>query len=80
MLIQVLDAGQICEFASPHLLLQIPDGHFNKMALQTGTSEYQQLVSIAEEAYRKKKSTQPEAVDLVTQGLVVKDTDHVISV
>jgi len=64
--IQVLDRGQICEFDSPYLLLQNTNGLFHQMALQTGSSEFEQLQHTARKAHNKLK-IQPKEVDVVLQ-------------
>jgi len=64
--LQVLDEGQIREFDSPYLLLQNTNGLFYQMALQAGSSEFEQLQRIAKEAHHR-LNIQPEAVDIVLQ-------------
>ncbi|KAJ8951073.1 hypothetical protein NQ318_003771 [Aromia moschata] len=50
----VMDAGLVVEFDHPHRLLQIPDGHFHKMVLETGPTMSLQLKDIALEAFKEK--------------------------
>ncbi|XP_074034753.1 ATP-binding cassette sub-family C member 4 isoform X2 [Leptinotarsa decemlineata] len=51
----VMSFGQMMEFDHPHVLLQIPNGHFHKMLLETGPSVTSRLKQIAEEAYANKQ-------------------------
>lgn len=43
----VMDAGQVLEFGHPHVLLQIADGTFRGMVVQTGPDMLEQLTKIA---------------------------------
>ncbi|KAJ8933698.1 hypothetical protein NQ314_013864 [Rhamnusium bicolor] len=52
----VMDAGAMVEFDHPHSLLQIPDGFFHRMVLQTGPTMTLQLKDVALEAFNKKES------------------------
>lgn len=51
--ILVMDAGRAVEFEHPYKLLQDPEGLFYKLVLQTGADMAQDLISVAEENYRK---------------------------
>nr|CAH7712851.1 unnamed protein product [Callosobruchus chinensis] len=50
----VMSSGNILEFDHPHRLLQIPDGHFHKIVLETGQQMAMELKNLAEEAYSRK--------------------------
>ncbi|KAI2474194.1 ATP binding cassette (ABC) transporter subfamily C member [Diabrotica virgifera virgifera] len=50
----VMSFGSMIEFDHPHNLLEIPDGHFHRMVLETGAGMTQQLKSIAKAAYNNK--------------------------
>ncbi|XP_049951742.1 ATP-binding cassette sub-family C member 4-like [Schistocerca serialis cubense] len=52
----VMDSGRMVEYAHPHVLLQIPDGHFTKMVEQTGKSMEAQLRQVAKEAYDQQQT------------------------
>lgn len=54
--VMVMAGGSMLEFDHPHNLLQIPDGHFHKMVLETGPTMSIQLKDIAQEAYKQKKN------------------------
>nr|XP_023021441.1 probable multidrug resistance-associated protein lethal(2)03659 [Leptinotarsa decemlineata] len=46
--------GSMVEFDHPYKLLQIPDGYFHKMVLETGPVMYAQLSDMALDSYNKK--------------------------
>ncbi|CAG9858693.1 unnamed protein product [Phyllotreta striolata] len=50
----VMSFGSIVEFDHPHKLLQIPDGHFHKMVLETGPTMTEELKEIAYKSYLDK--------------------------
>ncbi|KAJ3656111.1 hypothetical protein Zmor_015210 [Zophobas morio] len=50
--ILVMDAGQTAEFAHPHLLLQDTTGIFYGLVKQTGKGMAENLIKIAEDAYK----------------------------
>ncbi|CAH1105116.1 unnamed protein product [Psylliodes chrysocephalus] len=52
----VMSFGSLVEFDHPHNLLQIPDGYFHKMVLETGPVMAMQLKDVALEAYLKKEN------------------------
>ncbi|KAJ8933697.1 hypothetical protein NQ314_013863 [Rhamnusium bicolor] len=52
--VMVMSAGTMLEFDHPHNLLQIPEGHFHRMVLETGPTMSLQLKDIAAEAYKRK--------------------------
>ncbi|CAH1985088.1 unnamed protein product [Acanthoscelides obtectus] len=52
--VMVMSSGSVLEFDHPHKLLQIPEGHFHKMVLETGRQMANELEDIALEAYHKK--------------------------
>ncbi|KAI2474051.1 ATP binding cassette (ABC) transporter subfamily C member [Diabrotica virgifera virgifera] len=49
----VMSFGNMIEFDHPHKLLQIPDGHFHKMLLETGPVMSAQLKDVAMRAYQQ---------------------------
>lgn len=49
----VMEFGSMVEFDHPHLLLQKPDGVFNKMVTETGKALSEQLRKIARDSYQK---------------------------
>lgn len=49
--ILVLDAGRICEYDAPYVLLQNPEGMFYKMVQQTGKSEASALLQAAKQSF-----------------------------
>ncbi|XP_030759733.1 multidrug resistance-associated protein 4-like [Sitophilus oryzae] len=56
----VMGAGKMLEFDHPFSLLQMPEGHFTKMVLETGTAMSEQLKDIAWHAWLEKKSKEGE--------------------
>ncbi|KAJ8979913.1 hypothetical protein NQ317_005349, partial [Molorchus minor] len=52
----VMDAGSVVEFDHPHNLLQLPEGHFHKLVLQTESAMYLQLKDVALEAFMQKEN------------------------
>ncbi|KAG5885794.1 hypothetical protein JTB14_031511 [Gonioctena quinquepunctata] len=58
----VMSFGHILEYDHPHELLQIPDGHFYKMLLETGPVITSKLKDIARDAYEEKQSLLKEKV------------------
>nr|CAI5863362.1 unnamed protein product [Callosobruchus analis] len=52
--ILVMGSGNMLEFDHAHRLLQIPDGHFHGMVLETGQQMATELKNQAEQAYRRK--------------------------
>ena len=46
--ILVMDAGSVVEFAPPLVLLEIKDGSFNSLLMDTGVESYNKLKKIAE--------------------------------
>ncbi|KAM9344115.1 LOW QUALITY PROTEIN: ATP-binding cassette sub-family C member 4-like [Pholidichthys leucotaenia] len=53
--ILVLDAGRICEYDEPYVLLQNRDGLFYQMVQQTGRAEAAALLRAAKQVYARKK-------------------------
>ena len=53
---QVLQNGQIVEFDTPFKLLQNKQGHLYQMTLQTGPTEHQRLIQMAEHAFIQSRS------------------------
>ncbi|CAG9767681.1 unnamed protein product [Ceutorhynchus assimilis] len=51
----VMDAGEIKEFGHPHKLLQMKNGHFTSMVMETGEGMTQQLRNIAAQAWDNRK-------------------------
>nr|AHB63235.1 multidrug resistance-associated protein [Chrysomela lapponica] len=47
----VMHFGEMVEYDHPHNLLQLPEGHFHKMVLETGPAISAQLKDVAAEAY-----------------------------
>lgn len=50
----VMKAGEALEFAHPHELLQIPDGHFTQMVMQTGSAMEANLRRVAKNDHETK--------------------------
>lgn len=50
----VMKGGEAMEFAHPHELLQIPDGYFTKMVMQTGPAMEANLRKVAKNDYEMK--------------------------
>ena len=55
--ILVMDAGSVVEFAPPLVLLQIKDGSFNSLLMDTGVESYNKLKKIAEDKVLKSGRT-----------------------
>lgn len=51
----VMSFGSMIEFDHPHKLLQIPDGCFHKLVMETGPLMTEQLKEIAANAYKENK-------------------------
>ncbi|CAH1117973.1 unnamed protein product [Phaedon cochleariae] len=49
----VMHFGIMVEYDHPHNLLQLPEGHFHKMVLETGPAVYAQLKDVASHAFEK---------------------------
>ena len=52
---QVMNKGQVKEFASPHRLLQDPSSQFYKMVDKTGPAASQKLRAMAQEAHTRRR-------------------------
>ncbi|XP_057653038.1 ATP-binding cassette sub-family C member 4-like isoform X2 [Diorhabda carinulata] len=52
----VMSFGNMVEFDHPHNLLQIEDGYFHKLVMETGPSMTEQLKEISRNAYMNKKN------------------------
>lgn len=50
----VMKAGEAMEFAHPHELLEISDGYFTKMVMQTGPAMEANLRKVAKNDYEMK--------------------------
>ena len=76
---QVMNKGQVKEFASPHRLLQDPSSQFYKMVDKTGPTTSQKLRAMAQEAHthrrgggggqRRRSSAAKRTSDAVLQTL-----------
>lgn len=68
---QVMDDGKIIDFDEPHLLLEKGEGHFYQMVQQTGKTEAENLIEIAETAYKDRHTSQPhdDKVMLTENGM-----------
>ncbi|XP_060517421.1 probable multidrug resistance-associated protein lethal(2)03659 isoform X2 [Cylas formicarius] len=56
----VMGFGQLLEFDHPHTLLQVPNGHFHKMVLETGKTMTHHLKDIARNSWELKEDYIPE--------------------
>ncbi|XP_048247853.1 ATP-binding cassette sub-family C member 4-like isoform X3 [Haliotis rufescens] len=67
----VMDDGKIIDFDEPHLLLEKGEGHFYQMVQQTGKTEAEHLIEIAETAYKDRHTSQPldDKVMLTENGM-----------
>ncbi|KAJ8310498.1 hypothetical protein KUTeg_012363 [Tegillarca granosa] len=75
---QVMDEGRIAEFDQPYTLLTDKNSEFCKMALQTGQSEFEHLLEIAQKSYKSHDASGGmESVSHIDDGgHVDKDCDR----